>query len=76
MIYSREELQGISVDLCAGGNIETADTHFSEESSIVQVSDKVKHSVAHFYQVLRFSLVSQADLIQREDRMSQTSQAG
>ena len=49
--------------------------HLSERSSTVQVSDKVQHSVAHFCQVLWFSLFSQADLIQQEDRMSKTSRA-
>jgi hypothetical protein len=48
----------------------------SQRKALVFRSDKVQHSVAHFYQVLRFSLFSQADLIQREDRMSQTSRVG
>jgi hypothetical protein len=58
-LFQERKIQGISVNLRAGGDIEKSDTSFREESSIVQDSDKVKHSVANFYQVLRFPLFSQ-----------------
>jgi hypothetical protein len=42
----QREIYGITVDLCTGGNIEKSDTSFRKESSIFQVSDKVKGETA------------------------------